>query len=420
MVLALQPFGNEGAVQSYTLLSTAHLIDVLNMITLAAAPALLLLPFMRRPGNALRSQDVVALSHVIFTGYLLFFGYTCFGMARDWDVNVGFGVAAALFSITMLTRLEEGDARSYLAYLGSGAVIIAVLPWLAVNLDEGMSERRFRDVMALDDRNITGDFALNGYEHLRKHYQRIGDGGMETWAMRKKVEMVGYPSDIRRLLRGITLNVPPNSQREYMDAVFEALRTKFNTMSERGTDSLYAGTKNEFVEVSVEALLHLPKIRGLHRELDGYFDLQWKSLAELVPGHPLLVMVRDDYRYERGGELHDPAPFLNALPFIQGSSFIASRVGRALIMTNHRAEAEQVLLKAMEIDTAFTLPHFLLGYIAATDTPPRPEVAISHLTTFISTPEGHQLGDEAASNKLIGQARNLKEGMNRHLQGISN
>ncbi len=406
-ILALQPFGEEGAVQHYTLLSAAHLGDVLNMLLLAAGPALLLLVLLRRRGTALRPQDVVALSHVLFTGFLLFFGYTCFGMARDWDVNAGFGVAVSLLAITLLTRQEESPARSYLAYLASGAAIVAVLPWLAVNIDSGMSEHRFRDIMALDDRNVTGDFALNGYEHLRKHYQRNGDTEREAWAIMKKVEMVGYPGDFRKLLRSVTMNVPAADQQRYMDFVFDALNEKFREMSRRGSDSLYAGTKNEYAEVAVEALLQLPQLRGFANRQDAYFDMQMQRLSELLPGHPLLIMVREDYRYERGGEYHDPAPFINALPYIRSSSLIASRAGRALIMTDRRPEAAMVLQRAMEIDTTFSLPHFLLGYIAATDNPPRPADAISHFESFIAHPEGHQLGDDAAGQRLIGQARDM-------------
>lgn len=39
--------------------------------------------------------------------------------------------------------------------------------------------------------------------------------------------------------------------------------------------------------------------------------------------------------------------------------------------------------------------------------------AISHLESFIATPDGHQLGDEKASNRLIEQARTLIESMQR-------
>ncbi|MCB2203852.1 hypothetical protein KQI65_03820 [bacterium] len=406
VILALAPFGEEGAIQHYTLLSGAHLGDVINMLLLSAAPALLLLPFLRN-NEALDEPQVVALAHVIFTGFLLLFGYTCFGMARDWDVNAGFGVATALLAITLLARQKDPTRRSYLAYLASGAAVVTLLPWIAVNVDTTMSEQRFRDIMALDDQNVTGDFALNGYEHLRKQYQREGQLEEETWAMLKKVEMVGYPRDFRKLLRGITLNLPAKQQRSYMDAVFDELQGKLLRMKEEGTDSLYAGSRSEFVEVAVEALLQIPQLTGLRDVQDSYFEQHWQRFNALLPGDPLLRMVKDDYRYERGEELTDAVPFLEALPEIRSSSLIASRAGRALITTGHPREAQMILERAMEIDSSFTLPHFLLGYIAATAKPPRPAEAIAHLQRFIDTPEGHQLGNEAAQQKLIGQARQL-------------
>lgn len=48
VVLAMQPFGEPGAVQQYTLLSSAHLLDVLNMVLLAAGPGLFALPLLRK------------------------------------------------------------------------------------------------------------------------------------------------------------------------------------------------------------------------------------------------------------------------------------------------------------------------------------------------------------------------------------
>ena len=55
---------------------------------------------------------------------------------------------------------------------------------------------------------VTGDFALNGYEHLRKYYQSTGDGEAMAWAIRKKVEMVGYPDDYRK--GDVIAGLPPS------------------------------------------------------------------------------------------------------------------------------------------------------------------------------------------------------------------
>ena len=86
---------------------------------------------------------------------------------------------------------------------------------------------------------------------------------------------------------------------------------------------------------------------------------------------------------------------------------LASRVGRALVVTGKYDEARIMLNRAMEIDTAFTLPHFLLGYVATLQKPPDTADAIRHLEYFIDTPEGHALGDDATQKHLIQQAQGL-------------
>lgn len=418
VILALQPFGEEGAVQHYTLLSGAHLGDILNMILLAAAPPLLLLAFVPWRGHEWSSAELVTLSHVLYTGFLLLFGYTCFGMARDWDVNAGFGVAVSLFAVTMLAGRTGEPRRSWLGYLAIGAAAVAVVPWLLVNIDTDMSERRFRDIMALDDELLTGDFALNGYEHLRKHYQRTGQPEEEAWAIRKKVEMVGYPADFRKLLRAVMLQVPPENQKGYMDFVFTDLAEKLRRMEAQDLGKIYPGTRREFVEVTAEALLQIPQLQGLQDAGNAYFEKQYRMLSNILPDHPLLEMAALEYRHDRGAVLSEPAPFIEAMPLIENSSLLASRAGRALILTGRPEEATTMLNRAMEIDSAFTLPHFLLGYIAATAEPPRPSEAIRHLETFIATPEGHQLADPAAQERYIRQAREMIGRMTMRSMGI--
>ncbi len=418
VILALQPFGEEGAVQHYTLLSGAHLGDILNMIFLAAAPPLLLLAFVPWRGREWSPAELVTLSHVLYTGFLLLFGYTCFGMARDWDVNAGFGVAASLFAVTMLAGRTDAPRRAWLGYLATGAAIVAVVPWLIVNIDTDTSEQRFRDIMALDDELLTGDFALNGYEHLRKHYQRTGQPEEEAWTIRKKVEMVGYPEDFRKLLRAVVMQVPAADQKGYMDFVFAELAEKLRRMETQDVGNMYAGEKREFVEVSAEALLQIPQLQGLQDAGDAYFEKQYRMLSDIIPDDALLGMAALEYRHDRGAVLSDPAPFIEAMPLIEHSSLLASRAGRALILTGRPEEATTMLNRAMEIDSAFTLPHFLLGYLAATAEPPRPEEAIRHLETFVATPEGHQLADPAAQERYIRQAREMIGRMTMRSMGI--
>jgi tetratricopeptide (TPR) repeat protein len=60
--------------------------------------------------------------------------------------------------------------------------------------DTGAAVRRFEAVVRLDDRNILGDYALSGYEALRKQYLHDGDLAGELRATRAMVDILGYPA----------------------------------------------------------------------------------------------------------------------------------------------------------------------------------------------------------------------------------
>lgn len=410
VVLAMQPFGEPGAVQQYTLLSSAHLLDVVNMVLLVAGPGLFALPLLRKV--TWDAPLLVALTHTVFALFLLIFGYTCFGMARDWDVNASFGVVFAIL-LFLLLRAQEAPRRGYLLYVAACASLVAVLPWVLVNADSVRSEQRYRAVLALDERLITGDFALNGYEHLRKYYQSTGDAANELWVMRKKVELVGYPQDMRKLMRAILVQAPVETRAEHLRFLLTEVRSRLDRARSTGVDSLYEGHKGHFLEVGLECLLQIRHLGAFVENPQGFFEEWMGVLAAAYGDTPLFGMARAQMEYERTGVLQDAGPFLRAEGSIQYSSLLASHCGRALMIAGKNREARNILERAMRIDPAFTLPHFMLGIIATEETPPDTEAAIQHFEQFLARPEGHQIGDPAVQQRLMQQA----EGMLAKLRG---
>ena len=402
VILSLAPFGAEGARQFYTLLSAAHLADVANMLLLTAVPLLAVLPFLRARGWD--AAVLVGLTHVIFSFFLMFFGYSGFGMARDWDVTAFFAVTAALLLLTLLRR-EEAPRRSYLLQLAAWGSVVAVLPWLLVNIDASRSERRFRDIMALDDRIIPGDFALNGYEHLRKYYQSTGDRAGVTWAIGKKIEMVGYPADYRKYALSVIEGVPAEQRAERWAWMLGSLRERLAHMREQGTEREYAGSLAEFREVAIELLTQLGQLPQRGGELDALFASESAALRGTLGDDPLLAMAEAQRVWDRTGVFPGGEAFGAAAPSITTSGTLAFYAGRGLLTAGRHAPAAAALEQSLQLDSSFTLPAYYLAEAEMMFTPPRIDHAIKHYGMFISTPERHRIANPAAQRQLLEDAR---------------
>ncbi|MFA6233431.1 MAG: hypothetical protein WC824_04480 [Bacteroidota bacterium] len=402
ILLALQPFGEEGAVQQYTLLSSAHLADILNMLLLTGAPLLAVLPFLRIKGWD--APELVGLTHLLFSLFLMLFGYTCFGMARDWDVNAFFGVVLGGFVLTLLRR-EEFPRRNYLLYLAALGSITAVLPWMLVNLDSTRSEKRFRDIMTLDDRNVTGDFALNGYEHLRKYYQSTGDRANVAWAIQKKIEMVGYPEDFRKYALAVIEGMPAAERPSRYAWIFGQLRERLRRMQDSGADVLYEGSREEFRELAVELLIQLGQLPQSGGEVDALFRSESAAFVQSLGADPLLDMAEVQYGWDRSGQFPGGDAFLRASVEIEKSATLAFYIGRGLLTAQEFVPAAAALERALSLDSSFTLPAYYLAETEIRMDPPRTARALEHYALFLSTPDRHRIANPAAQQQLMNDAR---------------
>jgi glycopeptide antibiotics resistance protein len=405
VILSLSPFGEEGAVQRYTLLHSAHLLDVFNMLFLAGGPLLAVLPFVfvKKPGT----ETVIALAHVLFLGFLLFFGYTGFGMARDWDVNALFGVALAMYVLTLLRSQNDAIRRSWLSYLLSGAVLAGTLPWLAVNMTTEASVARFRDVMALDDELLPGDFALNGYEHLRKYYQSVGDDAGVAWAIGMKIDMVGYPDDFRKYVLAAITTMSGVEREAAFARVFGDILERLRRMNASGVEKLYEGSRRSFEEVYTETLMQADYL-GLGRAMqpalaNDYLD----SLRALTPGGAGVLLAEGLMREARGGAPESMEQFITAAGTIESSGTLAAYAGRVLLANSRYDESVEVLKKAIALDSQFTLPSLYLAQaLLSLDTPDH-TAAAEQLRRFLATPDGHRVGDPAAQRQLVETAERM-------------
>lgn len=155
---------------NYTLLSSQHLIDLLNAHLLLAPIALILTIaiVLRKPG--IRSAEVrfIAIALFFFEAYLIG-GNLVFGLARDWDAVAFIGPLFAISSILLLQQVTfDGLPTRQLSYALSFASLLFLAQWLTVNQDLKQSLLRYKSILETYRPLISKTNTHYGYENIRK------------------------------------------------------------------------------------------------------------------------------------------------------------------------------------------------------------------------------------------------------------
>jgi hypothetical protein len=408
VVLSLSPYGKEGAMQSYTLLSSYHLVDFVNSIVLLAGPLLIALVFLLRK-DAFRSVAVVVmLVEVLFFSFLAFFGNLSFGMARDWDVNAVLGLAALFFLVAVVRHSAPTARTGSVLLLAAGAALVGGGSWFWVNISPKASVARTREILALDDAHIMGDYALNGYEHLRKYCFAQNDAAGVVWAIKKKIDCVGYPTDFRKLAIAVIQDAAPETKRAEYDWIFDRLFAKIGALRAAGKDASYAGSRSDYIELAAEAVLqcrYLPPRLGFDAR---YADAQQARLEALAPGDRTVALVRAQLDWIRSGGIADPAPFRAGADAVRASSTLAAYAGIALGTLKEYDRAVVALRKAMALDSTFTLPLLYLAEAEMHLAPPDTADARRSLERFLANTAGSRVfGSRAQQEQLVRQAETM-------------
>jgi hypothetical protein len=201
VVMPLFEQTTDAGTLSYTLLSSAHLIDFVNLLLLLGSlPLLFMLMTSFFSGSSSRDAEqsflIIAL---LYFGTFIFFANTSFGLARDWDIAAPMGIMFVMLATRSLSHVASAGRNAVLLVLGSASVI-AIIPWMLVNIDDDRAAQRFESVMQLDEERMYGDYAMSGYEALRKYYLHHGRLDDEARILFRMVDAVGYPEQYRLLL----------------------------------------------------------------------------------------------------------------------------------------------------------------------------------------------------------------------------
>ena len=188
-------------VQAYTLLSSWHLADLLNLVALLAPAAAVALPWIwiarfraKKFGDGV---DAYHAMNVLLLGGFAFFANTSLGMARDWDLLAAFGIVLLLAALSALHRRYDERAALGLALVS----LLLVQPWMQLHRDPPATAERFERLLDLDSGHIYADYALSGFDALRKYQHREGRLQEEIRLTKRMVALLDYPQHYRELSR---------------------------------------------------------------------------------------------------------------------------------------------------------------------------------------------------------------------------
>ncbi len=261
IIMPLYPVESAAGTLSYTLLSSYHLLDLGNLLLLLAGFPLLCLMFAgfaarkthgsgkgvteetgHARGESMRFQLIAGFSFLLF----LFFANTSLGLARDWDIAAPLGVMIVMILAEFRATGNDGGGTSRLSaarLLQMGIVsVLFVIPWIAANVDREASTARFADIMTLDDEHMYGDYALSGYEALRKQAVHEKDFDREGEILQRMIEIVGYTEQYRMLIVN-ALHYPEKRPELYLrlnDWALEHLAGKAAALRAEGRDRDYS------------------------------------------------------------------------------------------------------------------------------------------------------------------------------------
>ncbi len=95
--------------------------------------------------------------------------------------------------------ISRRGGHSAVLALGLASLLFTV-PWIVSGTRSDAAAERFERIMRLDDEHMYGDYAISGYEALRKYYRNQGADDRDIGLTRRMIEILDYPQHYRELL----------------------------------------------------------------------------------------------------------------------------------------------------------------------------------------------------------------------------
>lgn len=357
IVMPLTHIETEAGTLQYTLLSSQHLSDLANLLVLLAPAAVLTLPLMLMPpfrGN--RQPDSSITFGVLAMTYLflfVFFANTSLGLARDWDIAAPLG-PAMLF--TALVWFRERSRRAMHA-LGIASICF-VLPYLLVQIRSDSATERFERVLRLDDEHMYGDYAISGYEALRKYHTSEGDIDKEIKLTKRMIEILDYPMHYRELI-ALSWKIEETRREEFTDIqrwMLERLRVRAEHLAARAISRDYSGS----IE-TIDSLAQAIAVQSLSADITGEIDQEIASVASVTRGGRTFPAVEAMRLYSNGRYVEALPRFEQAFAENFESPGVVLLYGNTLALTGSHARALDVLEAGVQRFPENGMLRFTLG-----------------------------------------------------------
>jgi hypothetical protein len=364
-VMSLFPYHVGRKMQYYTLLSSWHLFDFMNFLFLIAAPVCIGIALFFKRSSLKHPEILLAFTNLAFFSCLAFFGNTSLGIARDWDINAGLGLAVIFFVIALARHTNQLLTRKYLMFLMAGSALATGCGWFASNIDTASSVGKFRAILALDDMHIPGDYALAGYEHLRKHYYTQQDSVHATWAIQKKIECCNYPNDYRDFLNSMRESASAKEQQQQYDWMFGKLRTVLDSLQRIKGDSVAERELRTLAEITCEALYDSFYSLGQQQTTGSSSTAPFTTFDSIHIMTPILSYLRHEFEWLKTGEEHTMEELRAASTAVHYSSRLLLLIGRSMNQQYRFDEASPVFERSYNLDTTFKTPLVYLAFAEA-------------------------------------------------------
>ncbi len=276
VVMPVAAQSSPAGTQAYTLFSAPHLLDMANLLLLLAPAAVVALLWIwivrfreKKFGDEVEAFH--AMNVVLVAGFA-FFANASLGLARDWDLLSPLGIVLLLAALSLLRRRYDERAATAFAMIS----LLLMLPWTQLHRDADATAERFARIMQADEELMYGDYALSGYDALRKYRHREGDLAGEIALTRRMVELLDYPQHYRELTLMAQLLQPTDPSRTL------ALQTfMLGRLNDRATALKSASTVSDYSS-SLPAIDSLAQAIGFLALGNGQYTAVEKLLGDIA------------------------------------------------------------------------------------------------------------------------------------------
>jgi tetratricopeptide (TPR) repeat protein len=351
IVMPMFDVSNASGTQSYTLLSLAHIRDMLNILLLLAPVQLFVLILLLFTSKG--RQTCTSLSGRFYVSALLgflifiFFANTSLGLARDWDIAAPLGLIISFAALAMIHGgTDSSSAKTHSAALFAGLIaLILTGNWLNVNIKPQRSAERFETIMTIDSDKMYRDYAHSGYEALRKYYLNAENVGKDIELTKTKIELLDYPSDYLYLIdKSLKMQAEDNGKYLALNTwMLEQLASCAKEIKDSGAERNYSISISQ-----IDSLTEVIAVNAFSRQAYGDLEQNIRLVANETGAPQPYEIIRAFRAYQDKDYATASEIFQLAVDMGFHSPQIFRIFGTALALQQRYSEALAVVEKGVE------------------------------------------------------------------------